>query len=629
MTESYINDQRLLKYLRQLADKDWGVPSGFGGHTCFQAIPALEMERRGESSGIFRWEWIDYSLNLLRQRKDCQDFSMVGLLWMLYRYQGSNLLTSEMTSEMEKVLLTAKYDENDPGEDSCCWHTENHQIQYASSEYLMGQLYPDEEFINSGKIGRWHCERGREKLYLWLDWRRRFSFSEWNSSCYYDDDAAALLNLIHFAGDPELRHQAETVMEMIVLHVALNSWNGITGASQGRAYLEQQIAPDETAMAIMAQVCWGDGDLPKRMGLAAMLLSAGDFKVSPEILAAGRNNVDDIENRERHGLDAEEASSHGVYPDRLRDYMFFMGAGQGHHHLVAEMNYVYHNGQSKWPGYYYDLEYYKRCKEQGVQFDSWALPHALGSANLYTFRTPEYMIGCAQDYHPGAPGYQQFIWSATLGERAVVFSTNPTPTDIPYGRPGPWVGNGVLPKVVQHRNVLIAMHRVRPCPIYDQPPWWREDRVHAWFPRGAFEEVIDQNGWCFGRKGDGYVALRPDKPGEWIQPDPKLSARIGSDEPYEWNVNDTDVVWVCEMGSARLNGTFARFIDTISPAVFSGDINNLSYESPTIGQIETGWQRNLTVAGNDISTNNYPLFNNQYMEAPFGVPFLLNSKEMK
>ena len=60
--------------------------------------------------------------------------------------------------------------------------------------------------------------------------------------------------------------------------------------------------------------------------------------------------------------------------------------------------------------------------------------------------------------------------------------------DIPYGRPAPWVGNGVLPQVVQHRNVLIALHRVRPVPIYDQPPWYGEERVHAYVPRGAFAE---------------------------------------------------------------------------------------------------------------------------------------------
>ncbi len=616
---------RRLTYLRQLAARDWGTPTGFGGRTCFQAIPALELERRGEAPGVFRWEWIDYSLELLRQRNDCQDFAMVGLLRMLCRYRDSRLLTPAGRAEIEKVLLAAKYAEQDPGADSCCWLTENHQVQYAASELLLGQLFPDTVFANTAKIGRWHRERAREKLHLWLDWRLRFSFSEWNSSCYYDEDAAALLNVAEYADDPELRRRAKAVFDGLVFHVALSSWRGLTGGSQGRAYLEQQIAPDETPMATLAQLGWGEGPVPSRLGLAAVLLAAGEVRVPPVAITAGQDEQDELENRERHGLDAEEGATFGVYPDRLRDYPFFAGAGLEHHHLVAEARYVHHNGQANWPGFFHDYEYYRRCQAQGVAFDTWALPHALGHADVYAFRTPEYMLGCVQDYHPGAPGYQQLIWCATLGRRAVVFTTNPAPADVPYGRPGPWVGNGVLPKVVQHRNVLIALHRVRPCPIYDQPPWYREDRVHAWFPRGAFDEVVERAGWCFARKDGGYIGLRPLGPAVWAPPQASLVARVGSDEPYEWSVERTDVAWICELGSARTHGSFTAFVDALAAARAEGGIDRVLFESPSLGRVETGWEHGLTVAGRPITIHNYPRFDNRYCQAPFGPPLVLAS----
>lgn len=615
-------DTRLLTYLRQLADRDWGVPSGFGGRTCFQAIPALEMERLGEPVGIFRREWIDYSLELLRQRKDCQDFAMVGLLRILFRYRNSKLLGSGHREEIEAVLLSAKYDEMDPGVDSCCWLTENHQIQYASSELLMGQLFPDKIFANSAKTGCWHFERAREKLYRWLGWRRRFSFSEWNSSCYYDEDAAALLNLAEYAEDPELRRQAGIVLDMLFLHVSLNSWRGLTGASQGRTYLSEQIAPDETSMSTVAQLCWCDGAVPARLSLTAILMAAGEIRVSQEAVAAGRNLSEELENRERHSLDPEEGAVFGVHPDCLHDYGFYAGAGLEHHHLVAETRHAYHGGQEKWPVFFQDRDYYNRCKEQGVPFERHSIPHALGHADIYTYRTPEYMLGCAQDFRPGSPGYQQFIWSATLGRRAVVFTTNPAPANVPYGRPGPWVGNGVLPKVVQHRNVLIAMHRVRPCPIYDQPPWFREDRVHAWFPRGAFDEVVDRDGWCFGRKDDGFIGLRPLKPAKWTSPETELSEKIGSGEPYEWVVEDIDVAWICELGSPRSHGNFAAFVKSLAEAAVEGDIDHVSFNSPSLGRVETGWLRGLTVGGKEVNIHDYPLFDNPYRQAPFGIPLL-------
>lgn len=609
---------RFHRYLSQLAFHDWGAPSGFGGSTCIQAIPPLEMERLGQPHGVFRPEWIDYSLELLRQRKDCQDFAMVGLLRMLYRYRESRLLKPQLRNAMETALVEAKYEATDPGEDTCCWHTENHQVQYASSELLTAQLFPDTRFTNTGKIGAWHRERAREKLYLWLDWRRRFSFSEWNSSCYYDEDAAALLNVAEYADDPELRRQAKAVFEQLLLHVALNSWRGIVGGSQGRAYLDQQIAPDTAPMSVLAQLCWGTGQPPLNLKRTAVLLAAGEIRPPQAILEIGSGLSDEIENRERHGLDAEEAAEYGVYPDRMRDLPFFQGAGQNAHHLVVDAHYAACNGEEKWPGFFAAREYYARCKAQGIPFDTWALPHALGHADLYTFRTPDYMMGCAQDYHPGAPGYQQFIWCATLGRRAVVFTTNPVPAGIPYGRPAPWVGNGVLPKVVQHRNVLIALHRVRPVPIFDDPPWYREDRVHAWFPRGAFDEVVEQNGWCCGRLGDTYVAMRPDKPAEWRPPEPGLAAKIGSNEPYEWNVNDVDVAWICELGAARTHGSFQTFVDQVAAAHIEGDIDRIVYQSPSLGCVETGWDLELNVAGTPVDVHDYPLFDNPFCHVRFG-----------
>ncbi|MBL7200967.1 MAG: hypothetical protein ISS56_12540, partial [Anaerolineae bacterium] len=45
--------------------------------------------------------------------------------------------------------------------------------------------------------------------------------------------------------------------------------------------------------------------------------------------------------------------------------------------------------------------------------------------NKVTYRTPDYMLCSAQDYHPGEKGCQQHIWQATLGPDAVAFVTHP------------------------------------------------------------------------------------------------------------------------------------------------------------------------------------------------------------
>jgi hypothetical protein len=45
--------------------------------------------------------------------------------------------------------------------------------------------------------------------------------------------------------------------------------------------------------------------------------------------------------------------------------------------------------------------------------------------NIYTFKTPDYMLSTAQDYRKGYGGDQQHIWQATLGPDAVCFTTHP------------------------------------------------------------------------------------------------------------------------------------------------------------------------------------------------------------
>ena len=79
--------------------------------------------------------------------------------------------------------------------------------------------------------------------------------------------------------------------------------------------------------------------------------------------------------------------------------------------------------------------------------------------HIQTYRTSNYMLSCAQSYRPGKPGYQQHPWQATLGPDAVVFTNHPGSND-EASRPNFWAGNGILPRVAQHENVLICIHHI-------------------------------------------------------------------------------------------------------------------------------------------------------------------------
>ena len=100
--------------------------------------------------------------------------------------------------------------------------TENHQILAWSSEYLAGQLYPDEVFPNNGQTGRWHMEHAAQKIQRWIDWRARTGMAEWDSVVYYNMDFSALLNLVDFAQDNQIALQATMMVDLLFFDIAVD-----------------------------------------------------------------------------------------------------------------------------------------------------------------------------------------------------------------------------------------------------------------------------------------------------------------------------------------------------------------------------------------------------------------------
>ena len=171
---------------------------------------------------------------------------------------------------------------------------------------------------------------------------------------------------------------------------------------------------------------------------------------------------------------------------------------------------------------------------------------------------PDYMISSAQSFRPGEKGYQQHIWQATLGPYAVVFTTNPdSMRSNDSQRPSYWMGNGRQPRTVQYKNLLIAMYDIPRYKIAPKPLEARHYALtHAYFPKGAFDEVVEENGWVFGRIGDGHIALYSDQPYQWITKGPDADQEIVA--PRYKNV------WICQLGRASMDGSFANFVSAVT-----------------------------------------------------------------
>jgi hypothetical protein len=226
--------------------------------------------------------------------------------------------------------------------------------------------------------------------------------------------------------------------------------------------------------------------------------------------------------------------------------------------------------------------------------------------NIYTYRTPDYMLSTAQDYRNGYGGDQQHLWQATLGAEASCFTTHPV--DYKGSSPTYWTGSGSLPRAAQIKNVAIIVYKIST----DASPYIKHTLkfTHAWLPRDKFDEVIEKDGWIFARKGDGYLALWSQQPYHWQTAD-------GPDKDREVIAPGLRNIWICELGRRETDGEFPAFADRICKAEITSAGLSVRYKSPSQGTLEFGWRGSLKQNGAVIPLKDYGRYDNPYVEAAF------------
>ena len=129
--------------------------------------------------------------------------------------------------------------------------SENHYIMFASSEYLLGQLWETDEFqpghvflpaddkigVTTGAARR---DRGRARVLKWLNNRLLFGWMEFHSSGYYREHLWALLNLVDFALDEQVRVKATMAVDLLLFDVVRYLHKGTMGAPGGRSQFKSK-----------------------------------------------------------------------------------------------------------------------------------------------------------------------------------------------------------------------------------------------------------------------------------------------------------------------------------------------------------------------------------------------------
>jgi hypothetical protein len=230
----------------------------------------------------------------------------------------------------------------------------------------------------------------------------------------------------------------------------------------------------------------------------------------------------------------------------------------------------------------------------------------LEEVNTYTYRTPHYQLSGAQDYHKGMAGYQEHVWQATLDEYAYIFTNS-------HGgfRLEDYVG-GFKPRTTLYKNIGIIQYDRIAQDILLELVYiilGFEPKIQTYFPRWAFNEVIQQGKWLFGRRLDGYVALYSNEPIFW-------------ESDHELKTFGRKNAYIVEMGSVDDYGSFNNFTSTLLATQVNVRHLAVGYEiqyiSPTQGLVKVAWNGPMTVNGAGVDLR-YERFETDFCNQQFNT----------
>jgi hypothetical protein len=642
-----------------------------------QVLAYLEREARDRRfevpAGAIPDDAWDGTFDKIWRLRDTSDFDVLRMLDLLYAFRGHPAASEALWRKTEDALASFKYWYTDPtperivdGEqvvDLMWYWTENHILIFRTCEYLAGQLFPDRRFDVTGLTGREHQERAREAILTWLDERARFGFTEWHSNVYYNLDMRPLLSLVEWVEDPLIVQRASMVLDLTLLDTALHLHRGTFGATHGRSYIKDKASASTEDTFDQSKMLFDDTELPYSSPgstSGAVFARAKKYRL-PEVIRRIARYDEPMLDRERMNLPLDEVPPddpantpppEAPYGMDYRDetYLpFWWSMNSQPAWMMLPLTFEVGERENLWDAQFspfkplIDIVWNPEDPEGSIVFAQtltaglWPLINEsmLKEVNTYTYRTADYMLSTAQDYRKGVRGSQTHTWQATLGERAMVFTTHPSylpvepgapvPEDWNWQRedepgPGYWTGESSQPRAAQFENVVIAIYAPQYLP---QPAvgFVYQDETHAYFPHAHFDEVVQRGSWTFGRKGDAYVGLYSWRPTEWRGGQPEVFENAGLDFDLVAPGGSRNV-WIAECGSlTEWPGGFEDFVSALTAAPVdvreTPEAFRVVYTSPTRGNLDLDWEGPFLVDGVEHALSDYPRMDNPFARVGF------------
>jgi hypothetical protein len=253
------------------------------------------------------------------------------------------------------ALLRFKYWVDDPktprrdNKEMNFW-SENHQVLFASGEYIVGQWFPDATFARSNQPGAWHRDRAKARLERWLEQHLKFGFAEVNSSVYYNWHLVAVLNVLDWAANSSgavirddqvtdedlaedgvrLGRLALMVADLLVFDVVRRVCQGSFVSVSSRQYVEGKGAGWSSSIRDFVELLTGTlGDFSGTGEPAGLSLATSRYlDEAPEaLIVIARDVANPMIDRSRVSISRTDAQRYGIGFESAEDIMFWWSHG--------------------------------------------------------------------------------------------------------------------------------------------------------------------------------------------------------------------------------------------------------------------------------------------------------------
>jgi hypothetical protein len=491
-----------------------------------------------------------------------------------------------------------------------CYWSENHQILFASAEYLVGQKYPDSVFPRSGLTGKEHMKKARKRILDWLEMRWKYGFIEFYSGVYYKEDIGGMINIIDLADDEELVKKTQIIMDLLFYDVASQNIKTCFVTVSGRAYEGNRKGGKGANLGGLTRFYWGDGEKTGEGMMYGMMITR-KYKLPP-VLAGIALDSTEVIIKQNNSLDISELKTEGYYGTDNRSMMMQWGMESFTNPEIIRNSLTHMRNCNM-----FSNEFISDFKMLDFTLLKWLHlepvlirlinPQSNGVAiqkgNTYTFKTKDYTLYSVQNHHPGDYADQQHVSGMNIGNAFSIFHTHPAiEADKKRQSPNYWVGYGHFPHVAQDKNISLAIYNI------PQKKGLMEaallDYTHAYFPKELFDTIVISENYIMGKKGETYCAF------------------VGAN-PFHFRENTTnDIIqkgkqtfWITEAGSFSEDGSFAGFCQRIKQNKLDFDLKKMKLNYQSKGKkYELTFGEDFLLNDKIIDTN-YSRFDSPYVKA--------------